>query len=88
MAAVTTTHAETRPTEHHPDGRPAHALDDTDRLLNALGILDTVEWRRSLILMRAIRLAPTLEVCEALLRGERAPISRLDPEWTRRYGLR
>lgn len=39
-------------------------------------------------LYRAIMLAPTLTVCEALLRRETVPISRLDPEWVRRLGLR
>jgi hypothetical protein len=33
-------------------------------------------------------LAPSLEVCEALLRGERLPIGRLDPEWVRRLGVK
>jgi hypothetical protein len=37
-------------------------------------------------LLKAVRLAPTLEVCEALCRGERVPISRLDPEWVKAYG--
>ena len=39
-------------------------------------------------LKRAILLSPTLEVCEALLRGERVPLSKLDPVWVRRYGIR
>lgn len=38
-------------------------------------------------LHKALRLAPTLEVCEALLRGESVPKSRLDPEWSKAYGL-
>lgn len=38
-------------------------------------------------LARAVLLAPTLEVCEALLLGEPVPRSRLDPLWARRYGL-
>lgn len=39
-------------------------------------------------LYRAVTLAPTIDVCEALLRGEKVPVSRLDPAWARRYGLR
>lgn len=39
-------------------------------------------------LWRAIMLAPTLEICRALLRHEHVPISRLDPVWVRRFGLR
>jgi hypothetical protein len=33
-------------------------------------------------------LAPTLEVCRALLSGESVPIERLDPEWSTRLGQR
>lgn len=39
-------------------------------------------------LARAVMLSPTLDVCEALLRGEHVPTSRLDPAWVRRYGMR
>jgi hypothetical protein len=38
-------------------------------------------------LYAAIMLAPTLAVCEALLRGEDVPPERLDPEWAERYGV-
>ena len=37
---------------------------------------------------QAIMLARDLETCEALLRGEAVPVSRLDPVWMRRFGLR
>jgi hypothetical protein len=37
---------------------------------------------------RAMMLAPTLEICRALLRGECVPVSRLDALWVRRFGLR
>jgi hypothetical protein len=33
-------------------------------------------------------LAPTLEICEALLCGEAVPVERLDPEWVKRFGVR
>jgi hypothetical protein len=39
-------------------------------------------------LYRAVMLAPTLEVCEALLRDEQVPLSRLDPVWVRKLGRR
>jgi hypothetical protein len=39
-------------------------------------------------LWRAFMLAPTIEVCEALLRGEEVPLGQLDQEWVRRFGLR
>jgi hypothetical protein len=33
-------------------------------------------------------LALTLEVCEALLRGEAVPVERLDPEWVKRFAVK
>jgi hypothetical protein len=39
-------------------------------------------------LWRAIMLAPTIEVCRALLRGESVPLSQLDPKWVERLGRR
>jgi hypothetical protein len=36
----------------------------------------------------AMMLAPTIEICEALLRGERVPVDCLDPEWVQRFGWR
>jgi hypothetical protein len=33
-------------------------------------------------------LSPSIEVCEALLRGESVPVSRLDPLWVQRFGLK
>jgi hypothetical protein len=38
--------------------------------------------------LKALMLAPTPAIYEALLAGERVPIGRLNPEWVRRYGLR
>jgi hypothetical protein len=39
-------------------------------------------------LYRAVMLAPTLPVCEALLRGETVPLGALDPVWVARLGVR
>lgn len=39
-------------------------------------------------LYRAVMLAPTVHVCEALLRGEHVPVSDLDPESVRRLSGR
>lgn len=39
-------------------------------------------------LERAVMLAPTLEICEALLRGEAVPLSKLDDFYFRRYGVK
>ena len=72
----------------------AYALepDETDRLLAALwpqlDRCSSTVWRESIELLKAVRLAPSLEVCEALLRGEKVPKSRLDPKWAKAYGLR
>lgn len=64
------------------DARLAIALEEEARQADAL----TVQaWRR---VWRAVMLSPSLEVCEALLRGERVPLDRLDPDWVRRFGLR
>ena len=38
--------------------------------------------------IKAMRLAPTLEICRALLRGESVPVSCLDQEWFVRLGGR
>ena len=67
-------------------------VDDTDRLLSALEPVlakyrDTRARRESLHILRALRLAPDLATCEAILRGDRVPRSRLDPEWARAYGM-
>ena len=48
---------------------------------------ESAERQAMLRVHRAIRLAPTLEVCEALLRGERVPRTALDPMWRKAYGL-
>jgi hypothetical protein len=42
-------------------------------------------WRR---ISKAVDLAPTLTICEALLRGEHVPVDQLDPQWVTRYGIR
>lgn len=47
---------------------------------------DTRERHESLQMIQALRLAPDLETFEALLRGEKVPLSRLDPEWVKAYG--
>jgi hypothetical protein len=39
-------------------------------------------------LHRAFMLACDVDVCDALLRGERVPLARLDPERVKRFGLR
>ena len=45
-------------------------------------------WPDAAKLWRAFMLSPTLEVCEALLRGEDVPLDRLDPSWVQRFGVR
>ncbi len=36
--------------------------------------------------LKAMRLAPTLAICRALLAGQDVPASELDQRWRRRYG--
>lgn len=45
----------------------------------------TAEQTRAL--WRAVMLSPSLEVCEALLRGEKVPLPALDPLWVKRLRL-
>jgi hypothetical protein len=47
---------------------------------------DTRARRESLELAKIVRLCPTLETCEAWLRGEKVHKSRLDPAWVKAYG--
>lgn len=37
---------------------------------------------------RALMLAPTIEIWQALLDGQAVPVSQLDPLWARRFGLK
>jgi hypothetical protein len=48
---------------------------------------DTRERRESLFILKCVRLATSLEVCEALMRGEKVRRSSLDPDWAREYQL-
>ncbi len=48
----------------------------------------SIQSQRGRRLWRAIVLATSLEVVEALLRGESVPLGRLDPEWVARLGRR
>jgi hypothetical protein len=55
-----------------------------------LADIDTRRERReqSQRIWRAMMLSPSLEVCDALLRGENVPLEKLDPGWVARFGLR
>jgi len=59
--------------------------DHTDRLIKL--VLAKPRRHYAARLHRAIMLAPTLTICEALLRGEEVPRSQLDPDWATRYGV-
>ena len=50
---------------------------------------DRIRWRTQYTrrLARAVLLAPTIEICEALLHGEPVPVKHLDPLWAKRYGI-
>ncbi len=51
--------------------------------------IESAEAVQSRFFMKCLRLSGgSLEVMEALLRDEPVPISRLDPSWIGRYGLR
>jgi len=48
---------------------------------------NTRERQESLRVLRAVRLAKSLDTCEELLRTGRAPRSVLDEKWARAYGV-
>lgn len=74
-------------------------MNETDRLLAALEPCleraraenrrrDSLAYRQSLELLRALRLSPSLDVCVSILQTPGSvPRSKLDPEWLRRYGI-
>ena len=45
-------------------------------------------WPDARRLWRALALAPTIRLCEALLDGEAVPLADLDGGWVARLGLR
>jgi hypothetical protein len=63
--------------------RPAGNGDDLERI----GPYVEAERERLRRIYVAMMLSPTIEVCEALLRGESVPPSAVDPVWARRFGL-
>ena len=66
---------------------PDLTLIHPERLVHLLGPITSVPNSPTTRLYQAIMLAPTLTVCEALLRDEPVPVSALDPVWARRFGL-
>lgn len=69
--------------EQHPaitEAREVIALEQAAR--------DAQEFDELSRLWRAVMLSPSIEILEALLRGEHVPLNRLDQAWVKRYGLR
>lgn len=56
----------------------------TDDFAATYAFVADTEYRRG---MKALRLAPTLEVYRALMAGQRVPREALNPDWVRRYRL-
>lgn len=44
-------------------------------------------YEQSLLVLKAVRLCPTVALCERYLRGERIPVSMIDQDWARAYEL-
>ena len=63
----------------------AHGAVEFDPVRLAAESAERTYWRHVWV---AIVISPSLEVCEALLRGESVPVSRLDATQLRRFGLR
>lgn len=69
------------------DQPPDLTLIHPERLLHLLGPVPTVPNSPVHRIYQAVMLAPTLPICEALLRNEPVPVSALDPVWAKRFGL-
>jgi hypothetical protein len=67
-------HKRTHACPRHPNGGPTCWHNATPDELREAG--------------KAIMLAPNLNICEALLRGETVPLSKLDHNWLTRLGRR
>ncbi len=76
--------APARPTIDELVGMPWHEymaeLEHTEQVLHRRDP-DTVR------ALKALRLAPSLAVFDALMAGQPVPVDRLDPAWAGRYGL-
>lgn len=48
----------------------------------------TAAWRETNRIWKAIMLSPTVEICDALLRGQHVPAEKLNQEWLQRFGMR
>lgn len=48
---------------------------------------ESLAYRQSLELLRAIRLAPSVGIAESILRRERVPRSAMVQEWLEAYGI-
>lgn len=57
-------------------------------LLNQLGDYEQRTNDETDRIWKAMMLAPTIYLCEALLNGEAVPASQLDPVWLERFGMR
>jgi hypothetical protein len=51
--------------------------------LEPIGLYVAAELQR---IYQAMMLAPQVDVCDALLRGESVPPEHLDPDWVKRFG--
>lgn len=80
MPDTATAAASANPTEHEAALGP-----EVEALLRRIDERETAEARRGL---RAMALAPTLELYHALMRGEHVPLDLLDQDAVKRYGLR
>jgi hypothetical protein len=63
-----------------------HIIFDRTGEVDAYDLAPSAEWARAC--WQAMMLAPSLEVCAALLRGESVPLNALDGEWAARFGKR
>jgi hypothetical protein len=55
---------------------------------NARLAVEFERWPDARRLWRILMLSPTIEIAEALLKGQTVPIESLDPEWVKRFGFK
>jgi hypothetical protein len=76
--------ARDNPYRHPPNKR---TWQDWDEIARQTAPEPPLSQDEELLFMKCIRLAPDLATCEALMRGENVPKSRLDPQWAKAYGI-
>lgn len=76
--------AQRNPQRHSPSKRTFWDVEEIRAQVYDLPVDD----RAAAKLLKALRLATSITVLEALLEGQDVPLEQLDPEWAKAYGYR